>query len=611
MLAWPEQLDEEGREALGAVMAETPRDSQRMILTAAPGPDLDALLERYAFKAVTFGFPAADAPPAHAEPGPGELRPRAAESARGDAPPDPGRRGSRSRRGGDDRPVPGQPRGGRSAARRAGGRPAAPAAPAGRLIFVVEPVQLGWLRSLFAPLTPLRLPTSLTALEHRAEAARARLERTLASENLDRELFLIGPLLERFDAAEVAAAALRLAGTEAIAQTAEPAGGRPQPEAGSAPGTGVPSWARLWVGVGKKDNVRPGDLLGAIVGETGLAADHTNHNRLAEPSGGDVLAEMIDISDEMAAHEALQAREQLLHRLAEALPIGVFQVLSDGRIAYTNERLQSILGVGPAPTVVDQLATVAREDWPSVEAALEAALGSGIDGDLEIQVRPSDEARTRRCLLRLRALTDGQGAVSGAVVCVEDVTASAQLRAELERRAGHDLLTRLLNRASVLAALEGALASQGRGGTAAIFIDLDDFKGVNDRLGHVAGDELLRTVADRLAITVRSGDPLGRIGGDEFLVVCPGVGGPQPALAVAERIAHALRQPVRLAGATLELRASVGVAYAGRRVRADLLVRRADAAMYRSKHRGEGRPVVYSSAVARASGAGGQEAPRP
>ena len=213
----------------------------------------------------------------------------------------------------------------------------------------------------------------------------------------------------------------------------------------------------------------------------------TNHNRLAEPSGGDVLAEMIDISDEMAAHEALQAREQLLHRLAEALPIGVFQVLSDGRIAYTNERLQSILGVGPAPTVVDQLATVAREDWPSVEAALEAALGSGIDGDLEIQVRPSDEARTRRCLLRLRALTDGQGAVSGAVVCVEDVTASAQLRAELERRASHDLLTRLLNRASVLAALEGALASQGRGGTAAIFIDLDDFKGVNDRLGHVAG----------------------------------------------------------------------------------------------------------------------------
>ncbi|MGO9180316.1 MAG: PAS domain S-box protein, partial [Candidatus Limnocylindrales bacterium] len=197
----------------------------------------------------------------------------------------------------------------------------------------------------------------------------------------------------------------------------------------------------------------------------------TNHNRLADQAARDVLAEMIDISDEMAAQEALQAREQLLHRLAEALPIGVFQVLADRRIAYTNERLESILGVGPAASVQAQLATVSREDWPSVEAALDAALLSGIDGDLEVQVHPSDEARTRRCLLRLRPLTNLRGAVSGAVVCVEDVTASAQLRAELERRASHDLLTRLLNRASVLAALEGALAIQGRGGTAAIFID--------------------------------------------------------------------------------------------------------------------------------------------
>jgi diguanylate cyclase (GGDEF)-like protein len=215
-----------------------------------------------------------------------------------------------------------------------------------------------------------------------------------------------------------------------------------------------------------------------------------------------------------------------------------------------------------------------------------------------VQVHPSDDARTRRCTLRLRPLTDRKGIVNGAVVCVEDVTASVQLRAELERRASHDLLTRLLNRASALAALEGALASQGRRGTAAIFIDLDDFKGVNDRLGHLAGDELLRTVADRLAITVRGGDPLGRIGGDEFLVVCPGMAGPKPALEVADRIAHALRQPARLAGATLELRASVGVAHTRRPVRADLLVQHADAAMYCSKRHGEGRPVLYRPAVA-------------
>ena len=266
VLAWPEQFDEDGRDALGAVMAETPRDSQRMILTATAGTGLDELLERYAFKAVTFGLSAADAPqPASLGPASYVLaRPSQLEAMRRrilDAV-DPER---------DEAVVIAPCPASREEAEARRGEPAD--APTVRLIFVVEPVQLGWLRSLFSPLTALRLPTSLTALEHRAEAVRARLERTLESQNLDRELFLIGPLLERFDAAAVAAAALRLAGTEAIAQTAEPEAGRPQRGAGSAPGTAIPSWTRLWVGVGMKDNVRPGDLLGAIVGETGLAAD--------------------------------------------------------------------------------------------------------------------------------------------------------------------------------------------------------------------------------------------------------------------------------------------------------------------------------------------------
>jgi diguanylate cyclase (GGDEF)-like protein/PAS domain S-box-containing protein len=323
----------------------------------------------------------------------------------------------------------------------------------------------------------------------------------------------------------------------------------------------------------------------------------TNQNHLADPAGAHVLAEMVDISDEMAAHEALQAREQLLHRLAEALPIGVFEVLADGRVTYTNQRLEQIVGTSPAATVQDQLATVSAEDRPGVEAAVQAALHDGIDADLEIQVRPAVGGRARRCMLRLRTLTDAVGAVSGAVICVEDVTESAQLRAELERRASHDMLTRLLNRASVIAALDAALSSHSTG-TAVVFIDLDDFKGINDRLGHVAGDEVLSVVADRLGISVRGGDPVGRIGGDEFLVVCPSVESSETAVAIAERIAYALRQPVRLAGSAVPLRASVGVAYARRRVRADVLVRRADAAMYESKRQAQGAPILYSPGVA-------------
>ena len=328
----------------------------------------------------------------------------------------------------------------------------------------------------------------------------------------------------------------------------------------------------------------------------------TNHNQLADPAVGVVVAEMIDISHEMAAEEALRAREKLLRRLAEALPIGVLQATADGRVVYTNERLHRILGAGPAPDLAVQLATVAREDRPALDVALESALRSGIDGDLEIQIRPAPDDRARRCMVRLRALADELGIATGAILTLEDVTESARLRAELERRATHDMLTRVMNRASVIAVIEDALARPGTNGTAAIFVDLDRFKAVNDSLGHAAGDELLRIVADRLAIAVRADDALGRIGGDEFLVVCSGIRGVGPAQRVAERISRALCRSVHLAGTTLDLQASLGVAYSGRRpITADALVARADAAMYESKRQGLGRPVVYSADLARTS----------
>jgi len=328
----------------------------------------------------------------------------------------------------------------------------------------------------------------------------------------------------------------------------------------------------------------------------------TNHNQLADPAVGVVVAEMIDISHEMAAEEALRAREKLLRRLAEALPIGVLQATADGRVVYTNERLHRILGAGPAPDLAVQLATVACEDRPALDVALESALRSGIDGDLEIQIRPTPDDRARRCMVRLRALADELGMTTGAILTLEDVTESARLRAELERRATHDMLTRVMNRASVIAVIEDALARPGTNGTAAIFVDLDRFKAVNDSLGHAAGDELLRIVADRLAIAVRGDDALGRIGGDEFLVVCSGIRGVGPAQRVAERISRALCRSVHLAGTTLDLQASLGVAYSGRRpITADALVARADAAMYESKRQGLGRPVVYSADLARTS----------
>ncbi len=278
VLAWPEQLDEEGREALETVLAEVDRESQRLMLVGAADPAVEALIERYAFKAVTFGFPpaeAADRPP----PALGPASYVVARAARLDA----------TRRSvldaldpaSDDlvivAPCPGSRDAAEALSREAVGTEVGGPR---RLVFVVEPSQLSWLRGLFSPLTPLRLPAALDALERRAEAVRARLTRTLERESLDRELFLIGPLLDRFDPAVVAAAALHLAGP--LAQTAEPVDGGGRERETEAASERVPSWAKVWVGVGRKDNVRPGDLLGAIVGEAKIAADRVGKIEVRE-----------------------------------------------------------------------------------------------------------------------------------------------------------------------------------------------------------------------------------------------------------------------------------------------------------------------------------------
>jgi two-component system, cell cycle sensor histidine kinase and response regulator CckA len=159
-----------------------------------------------------------------------------------------------------------------------------------------------------------------------------------------------------------------------------------------------------------------------------------NRNLLADPAHRCVWADMVDVSDEMAAHEALRVREQLLHVLAEALPIGVFEITPDRRIAYANERLRRVMGTGSAATLDEQLSRVDPADRPRLDAALDAALDRGMDEDLEVQVAADNHARLR-CLVRVRALADQHSSAVGALVCVEDVTTARAADEELRRLA--------------------------------------------------------------------------------------------------------------------------------------------------------------------------------
>ena len=171
---------------------------------------------------------------------------------------------------------------------------------------------------------------------------------------------------------------------------------------------------------------------------------------------------------------------------------------------------------------------------------------------------------------------------------------------EVRHRAMHDPLTGLPNRALALDRLEGALARRRRDGraVAVLLADLDQFKLVNDSLGHRAGDDLLIALAPRLHDAVRPSDTVARLGGDEFLVVCEQLDGAHEAIRVAERVAQAISQPIVLASGEHFVSASIGIAVAERADAdpADLL-RDADAAMYRAKERGRGRYELFDDVL--------------
>jgi diguanylate cyclase (GGDEF)-like protein len=172
-----------------------------------------------------------------------------------------------------------------------------------------------------------------------------------------------------------------------------------------------------------------------------------------------------------------------------------------------------------------------------------------------------------------------------------------ELQAQLSHQALHDSLTDLANRTLFGERIEQALARSAQGGrrVAVIFIDLDDFKGVNDTLGHHTGDALLVGVAERLRTCLRRPDTAARLGGDEFAVLLEDIGGEAEAAIVARRIFDALRAPFDVGGAAVTARASLGVAVADSPVEnAANLMRHADVAMYAAKAAGKDRYVVFA-----------------
>ena len=210
---------------------------------------------------------------------------------------------------------------------------------------------------------------------------------------------------------------------------------------------------------------------------------------------------------------------------------------------------------------------------------------------------PEDRSahHVREIALQVRPITRPDGAIAGIAGTLIDMTERTRLEQELLHQAFHDPLTGLANRTHFRERVEHTLSRAGRsaGAHAVMFLDLDDFKKVNDSLGHSAGDELLCTIARRVVDCVRSSDTVARLGGDEFAILLEDVRHADDVADAASRILEAVRQSVSIGGKDVLVGASIGIAGLKRSDEStEAILRNADLAMYTAKRQGGAvRPV--------------------
>ncbi len=186
-----------------------------------------------------------------------------------------------------------------------------------------------------------------------------------------------------------------------------------------------------------------------------------------------------------------------------------------------------------------------------------------------------------------------EGVVVGRVWSFRDVTSSRQLAEDLSHLALHDSLTDLANQALFRDRVDHALARRTAGDLAVLFLDLDNFKTVNDSLGHSAGDDLLVGVTARIRACLREADTAARLGGDEFAVLLEDLVSMSDAIDAADRLLRSLHEPFVVAGREVVISGSIGIALDGVGTSSDQMLRNADLAMYRAKASGKGRYVVF------------------
>ncbi|HEV7526069.1 MAG TPA: EAL domain-containing protein [Acidimicrobiia bacterium] len=289
-----------------------------------------------------------------------------------------------------------------------------------------------------------------------------------------------------------------------------------------------------------------------------------------------------------------------LGALVQGLHDAIFVVDRDGLISYASPRANAMLGA-------------AGDDL--IGRRFDESLGAEESDRVARQLRAAAKLPTGMHEEVVGGFIDGSGAVrdfemgivnmigdkdvAGLVVTMRDVTVKRELTRELEQRVFRDDLTKLANRSLFLDRLDQArLRSRRTGiGLAVMFIDLDDFKAVNDGLGHAAGDTLLCAVSGRLSECLRPSDTIARLGGDEFAVLLDGVVDVAEVMTIAHRLLEVLQLPVEIDELAVTVPASIGIAMAEQGHAHSNLMRDADIALYRAKEQGKNRIALFDTSM--------------